>query len=131
MTKELKKEKTEYNPFGPRTKRWKNLNGATNPSLMQISLYIFTKDNEYIEQLIVLGMYGNRTDAIRYYMKKGIKQDFKAIKFLEKLKAYDNDEIGLILAKKRIEKHKQIQNLNRIPNSVFDLMKSKNNEVKS
>ena len=126
LADDIKSNISEYNPHGPRFKRWHNKDkGNRNPNIIHVSINLFTQHEAAIEDFIQLGMYGNRSDTIRYYIKEGIKRDLEIIKTLERLRAYSVEELGLILSKAKLEKYKQIRDLKIIPNSVSDLMKKK------
>lgn len=97
-----------YNKFGPRVWRWKN---GKNPNLHITSVNFLTIDLEILEIFVKHGFYKDRSQAIREYIRNGIKKDLKLIKKLEKFKNYDVNTLGLILTKERIDKIKQIRDL--------------------
>jgi len=93
-----------YDPFGPRSKRWK---AGSNPKLSQVSLYMLEQDIGLIESLIKMGVQVNRSEAIRNYVRNGIERDMKLITLKKRIKNLTFDELGTIKEKRALYKELQ------------------------
>ena len=72
-------------------------------SLKLISFNIFIGDLAGINKLMDQGLYGNRTDAIRYYIREGLKLDFKLIKKI------GSEKIREVKKNSKIEKIREVK----------------------
>ena len=107
--------KTLYNELGPRNiqnnGRWKK---NKNPNLQLTSVYHTSRSLDLIELLVLFGQYKDRSEAIRNYVREGIKQDLHEFEFLDKIINYDINNLQLLIASKRNEKSKFLKNFENI-----------------
>ncbi|MFW9952135.1 MAG: hypothetical protein ACFFKA_18595 [Candidatus Thorarchaeota archaeon] len=95
-----------YNKHGPRNKRWEDGN---NPNMFLITVHLLNKDLESIEELIRIGLYPNRSEAIRSYVSDGILRDLQKIEQLKKLSDFQTGEYIYIANDNRQQQVKQLE----------------------
>jgi len=85
--KRMQLVKEFYNKHGPRWVRWDQ---GHNPNRHMTSFNMTSRDLDMIELLILFGLYIDRSDAIRTWIRAGIQKDLDTILKIKNLEVDDD-----------------------------------------